>query len=101
MHAHIASMIEELDGPGCGYALALFAKKNHKCVPMDSTFVRKIVYHRLVLLGRGTCNTKREHLEAVPAERPGANNERWKTKAKQQNARLQKLHFMLFSCNGW
>lgn len=65
MLAHIASMIEELDGPGCGYALALFAKKNHKCVPMDSTFVRKIVYHRLVLLGRGTCNTKREHLEAL------------------------------------
>lgn len=64
MHAHIASMIEELDGPGCGYGLALFAKRNHKCVPMDSTFVRKIVYHRLVLLGRGTCNTKREHLEA-------------------------------------
>ena len=64
MHAQIASMIEELDGPGCGYGLALFAKRNHKCVPMDSTFVRKIVYHRLVLLGRGTCNTKREHLEA-------------------------------------
>jgi hypothetical protein len=39
MHAHISSMLEAIDGPGCGYALAPLPKLNHKRVPMDSTFL--------------------------------------------------------------
>ena len=69
MHAHIAPMIEELDGPACGCALALSANMNHKRVQIDSIFLWKIAYHRLGLLERETWNAKREHLEALLFER--------------------------------
>ena len=69
MHAHIAPMIEELDGPACGCALALSANMNHKRVQMDSIFLWKIAYHRLGLLEKETWNAKRKHLEALLFER--------------------------------
>ena len=37
IHAQITHMLEQVDGPGCGYALAPLAGLSHKRVPMDST----------------------------------------------------------------
>jgi len=53
-HAHIASMIEELDCPGCWYPLVLFANMSYERVPMDSTFLWKMARHRPGLLGQET-----------------------------------------------
>ena len=69
MHAHIASMIEELDSPGRRYALAPLANMNHKRDVMDSTLLRKIAHHQLGLLGKETWKTKCGHFEALLRER--------------------------------
>jgi hypothetical protein len=42
---------------------------NHKCIPMDSTFLWKIAHHRLGLLRKERWNTKCEHLQKLLFER--------------------------------
>jgi hypothetical protein len=64
IHAHISSMREAINGLGRGYALDPFVKLIHKRVPMDSTFLRKLV-HQLQLFLKETSSTRVEHLESL------------------------------------
>ena len=65
LHARLTSIMESMDGQGCGYYIAPYAKLNWKKAPLSSTFLWMLCAKILGLLSKERREMRVEHLEAL------------------------------------
>ena len=65
LHAHLTSIMESMDGQGCSYYIAPYAKLNWKKAPLSSTFLWMLCAKNLGLLSKERWEMRVEHLEAL------------------------------------
>ena len=65
LHARLTRITESMDGQGCGYYIAPYAKLNWKKAPLSSTFLWMLCAKILGLLSKERREMRVEHLEAL------------------------------------